>query len=222
VVSYNIQNAKRVPDAIEVLSASNLDNADVICLQEMDFRGVARVAESFAMNYVYYPAAIHRGNDFGNAILSRWPLSDDQKTILPHKNTDRTHRIAVSSHVRIGDQNLLIFSVHLGVTIGRRQRFEQLMTILNSVPDHSQKIIIAGDFNTLTSSHTRVVHKPFKERNFRHATTNVPWTYSHWYLWNKKAVLDYIFVAGLKPLSSGQIDDHTASDHLPIWVNLHL
>src|SRR5258707_14905928 len=54
VVSFNIEYAKRIPEAIAALRADGLRGADVIALQEMDAPGTAAVAEALGLNYVYY------------------------------------------------------------------------------------------------------------------------------------------------------------------------
>ena len=42
-----------------------------------DEMGTAAIAETLGYNYVYFPAAVHveSGQNFGTAVLSRWPLS---------------------------------------------------------------------------------------------------------------------------------------------------
>src|SRR6185436_18131400 len=81
VVTFNVEYAKRIPEAIAALRADGLRGADVIALQEMDAPGTAAIAEALGMNYVYYPASRHpkTGRDFGNAILSPWPIEASRK-----------------------------------------------------------------------------------------------------------------------------------------------
>jgi endonuclease/exonuclease/phosphatase family metal-dependent hydrolase len=77
VVTYNVQWGEHVDRAIHVLTTrAPLPEADIVVLQEMDAEGTRRIADTLGMAWVYYPAAVHpkRGRDFGNAILSRWPI----------------------------------------------------------------------------------------------------------------------------------------------------
>ena len=87
VVSWNINFSERIDEAIETLAGVEaLQDADILLLQEMDASGVEQVAQNLGYDYIYYPASIHvrHGRDFGNAILSRWPISHPSKVILPN------------------------------------------------------------------------------------------------------------------------------------------
>ena len=56
----------------------------------MDAPRTDAVARHLQMNYVYYPGSVHEnGRDFGNAVLSRWPIVADKKLILPHRDPER-------------------------------------------------------------------------------------------------------------------------------------
>ena len=135
VVSFNIAFSENVSGAIEVLDAQReLRQPDVLLLQEMDLRGVRAVAEALNLNYVYYPATRHprkmkkdtkngmsRAHPefgyFGAAILSPWPLEDDQKILLGRGN-DRALKVAVAATVRWGNRKVRAVSVHLPTPLG--------------------------------------------------------------------------------------------------------
>jgi len=60
VVTFKIQFARRSGDAVTALRQyPALRDPDVLLLQEMDAPSVAEVARKLALNYVYFPAAIH-------------------------------------------------------------------------------------------------------------------------------------------------------------------
>jgi len=65
---------------------SNLSGANIILLQEMDETGTEKIAKSLHYDYIHYPATVHpqTGRNFGNAILSKWPLQDVKKILLPY------------------------------------------------------------------------------------------------------------------------------------------
>ena len=101
VVSFNVKYAQRIDSAIVVLTTeSALSQADIVLLQEMDARGTRRIAEALGMSYVYYPAIFRRrsGKDFGNAVLSRWPITADRKTRPSARLALRAH--AANGHSR--------------------------------------------------------------------------------------------------------------------------
>ena len=59
VVSFNVEHARRISEAIELLrTAPGLQGADVVLLQEMDAKGVEAIADSLGMYWIYYPAMV--------------------------------------------------------------------------------------------------------------------------------------------------------------------
>jgi endonuclease/exonuclease/phosphatase family metal-dependent hydrolase len=87
IVSFNIEFGVHVDSAIGLLTSDPaLRAADVILLQEMDGEGTERVADALGFWYVYFPAIYHlrTHREFGNAVLSRWPIVEDRKILLPH------------------------------------------------------------------------------------------------------------------------------------------
>lgn len=153
VVSFNIEFALRVDSAIAVLTSdSALAGADVVLLQEMDGESAARVARALGMWYVYYPAVRHSrtGRDFGNAVLSRFPIAGDAKIVLPHRGRlGRTVRTATAVTIEVGPERVRVYSVHLGTIadVGPGARAAQLRAVLADARPW-RRVIIGGDFNS--------------------------------------------------------------------------
>ena len=105
VVTYNINQGQAVDRAIEELGTYQaLNDPDILLLQEMDEDGTQRVARALRHNYVYYPASVFHWTqrNFGNAILSKWPLSDPGKIVLPYRGlVNQQLRIAVRATVAL-------------------------------------------------------------------------------------------------------------------------
>lgn len=223
VVSYNVMLCERLPAVIKILKeAENLKDADFICLQEVDEGALKTLAEATGYNYVYYPSAIHphSNKNFGTAVLSRWPLKDDQKILLPHAQKDRFHKMqreAVGVTATVKEREMRIYSLHLGVIISAQARREQVEAVLASLPQDPRPAIICGDFNTFADMHIQAIRSAFAHAGFLLATDKV-WTYKYWYLFNKKTALDHIFYKGLRLVNSGNVVDRSASDHLPLWA----
>src|SRR5258706_5163610 len=153
VVSFNIKYGRNVTGAAALLRGDvRLKDADVIALQEMDEVGVECLARTLGLNYVYYPAAVHPADhrNFGNAILSPWPIEDDVEIPLPHPGRFRKmQRIAVAATVRIrGDLPVRVFSVHLETPAGASAaaRRDQGRTIVERAEGYP-RVLVAGDFN---------------------------------------------------------------------------
>ena len=213
VVSFNVQFSVHADIAVDLLRWNDsLRNADAILLQEMDEAGVKMIADSLGMGYVYYPASRHpkTGRDFGNAIVSRWPLVDDRKIILPHlARYNATQRIAVAATMVMGERQVRLYSVHLATLIanGPTQRREQFAAVLADA-DSFPVALIGGDFNSET------VPSIGLSRNMTWPTRGLPHTAALW-------TIDHMLLRGLTTASLGIVRNvHGASDHRPVWANL--
>lgn len=225
VVSYNIKHSKKIKKAIKLFRENKeLAGADIVLLQEMTPGAVEKIATALGYGYVFYPAVMHPilKENFGNAVLSKWPIQYDQIIIFPSIKEKHRHRVAVAAKLLINNQEVLVYSLHMGVFMKPYQRSERVQEILDKIPDDSKYSIVAGDFNTITQKNQDEVIKTFLKANFEHATDNVDWTYKHWYLLNHKATFDHIFSKGMKKIRSGAINDRGPSDHLPIWAEFSL
>jgi len=222
VVSFNIEFGEEIKQAIsEFAEAEELRSADIICLQEMDEEGVELIAKNFKLNYVYYPSVRHKyGKNFGNAILSKWDISEDKKIILPYKNPFCGHkRIAISAIVTVQGIKILVYSIHNEVnSLAMEKRLKQVEYIVNSIPDSAEHTIIAGDFNTLFQNTINRVQDIFEANGLTRATKNKHITLHTGPYNSISFTLDHIFYAGLKLLDAGVYNKSTASDHLPVWA----
>ena len=218
VVSFNIKLADRIGPAIAVLRRAPLADADVISLQEMDEAGVERIARALQLNYIYYPGAIHptRHRYFGQAILTRWPIVDSRKLILPHEAWGRRQRRnATAATLNVAGSCLRVYAVHLETQLkaSPRQREEQIDVVLDDAASTPCPVVIAGDFNS------KGIGYYLERKGFAWPTEHVGSTITV-FSW------DHIFTRGLALPDSGlagkvrKIDG--ASDHRPIWARLVL
>jgi endonuclease/exonuclease/phosphatase family metal-dependent hydrolase len=217
-VTYNVEFARRIDEAIGVLRETpELADADVVLLQEMTADATARIASALGMGYVYYPA-IHHGRakqDFGNAVLSRWPVERDEKLVLPHRSRyARTQRAATAATIRVGVTPVRVYSTHLGTVadVSARRRREQLEHVLRDGA-RFPNAVVGGDMNT--GDLTQAV----REQGFRWLTTDMPKT-------TRFGRLDHVLVRGgalAMPARAGIVaSGRTASDHSAVWVRIPL
>ncbi len=215
VITFNIQYGKHYARAREALSGvPELAGADVVLLQEMDAPGTQAIAAALGHDYVYYPGSVQRGRDFGNAVLSRWPIVDDQKLILPHKSpVDGRQRIAVRAAIQTPLGILEAFSVHNETPwLGPRARLEQAEAILNAARQAPAWAIIAGDFNTGDPGSLDATVELYAQQGF-------VWVSHHG--GGGLETLDSTFARQSASLASGSVATN-ASDHEPQWVQLEL
>jgi endonuclease/exonuclease/phosphatase family metal-dependent hydrolase len=214
VVSFNVEFALRVDSAIALLATDPaLHGADVILLQEMNEDATRRVAEALGMWYVYYPAIFHlrTKRHFGNAVLSRWPIVEDGKILLPHHGRfARTQRTATAATIRVGGSLIRVYSTHLGTMtdVEPASRRDQLRAILADAEQYPH-VVLGGDMNDVS------VGRVARDEGYSWPTERGPDT-----SWLGR--LDHIFFKGLSSPDSAAsgtvLDGRRASDHLPVWA----
>lgn len=224
VVSYNIRYAQKIEQAIAELAALDaVKGVDIILLQEMNETGTAQIAQALQMNFVYYPAAIEPRYDqnFGTAVLARWPILESTKLILPHKSfTSRLNRTATKATIMVNELPILVYSVHTETifTLPAYRRNQFTAVLEDSGPD-AEYVIMGGDFNTVNGADVTQLEGIFGNGRFVRASAKSGFSLLK-YGWQVEA--DHIFSKGFSPQSVGKIANATASDHLPIWATLSL
>src|SRR6266508_1323895 len=152
IVSFNIEFGVHVGSAIGLLTSDPaLRAADVILLQEMDGEVTERVADALGLWYGYFLSIYHlrTRREFGNAVLSRWPIVEDRKILLPHTaRFSRTQRTATAATLRVGESLVRAYSTHLSTMtdVAPAGRRDQLRTILSDAAQYP-RVIIGGDMN---------------------------------------------------------------------------
>jgi len=222
VVSYNIAFGEQVDQAIQdLVGLEELQGTDLFLLQEMDEVGTARIARALGCSFVYYPAWIHEhhGRYFGNAILSRWPLDEGDRIVLPHENPkDGQRRIAVRARADIHGVSVWVYSVHTETPwLSTPKRADQLDAVLEAIDETQAYVIVGGDFNTLTPSSVTELEEKFRQAGMQRASNlaepSLP-------LYLLDFTLDHIFTRGMAVLATGAAEEAVAGDHLPIWVTI--
>ena len=214
LVTFNVKYGEQVDSAISVLRHTpELQSPDVVALQEVDAAGAERIAAALGLRYVYYPATFHPkyDRDFGNAILTAWPIVDDSKILLPHWGRFRkTARTATAASLLIGSDTVRVYSAHLGTMaeISPRDKREQAAALLADATQH-RVVAILGDMNCYGIGHA------FTAAGFDWVTDKNPKTFAigRW---------DHVFLKGLSlahDSATGVIrNTRKASDHRPVWV----
>jgi endonuclease/exonuclease/phosphatase family metal-dependent hydrolase len=166
------------------------------------------------MQYLYFPARpyLKSGRDFGNAILSRWPIRDARKLVLPHlARIVHSQRIATACTVDIGGQPVRLYSVHaaLPFTVSGKGRREQMQAIIDDARDAPGGVIIAGDL------HSHGLGECFADAGFAWPSRRIGST-ERWF------DVDQIFSRGFRLAGPDLIgvvrNNRKASDHRPVWA----
>jgi endonuclease/exonuclease/phosphatase family metal-dependent hydrolase len=214
VVTFNIEMGRRFERAASGLRAhEKLGHADLVLLQEMNADATRWIAEALGMSWVYYPASREKdGRDLGEAILSRWPIEESAKLLLPHTTriAGRAHA-AVRARIRVGDRALRVYSVHLGAPLGMsgKDRREEALTVLADAETSGDPVIVAGDFNS------KSIGELFVKRGYAWPTRDIGHTVMMF-------SFDHVFARGFGPGAEAGVarELSDASDHRPVWVTL--
>lgn len=221
VVSWNIWGGRKLPEVIQCLSEAN---PDIIALQEVlqDEGGANNsakaVADALGYTYIYetttllIPSISHllekhgidKNMEWGNAILSRYPISNRNVHVL----SGERKRTALEGTITIEDKKLQVFSTHLVYAPAQPSHTQttQMQNLLKVLPKENG--LVMGDFNATPDD--TVMGDILK------VMVNTEVDSTKYTADGKKA--DYIFTTtDIKTISSGTLDSQ-ASDHLPVYA----
>jgi endonuclease/exonuclease/phosphatase family metal-dependent hydrolase len=222
VVSYNIGYALNIDRAIEdIRQIRSQRGLDILLLQEMDEPGMEQIARALQLNYIYYPAAVESTyrKDFGNAVLSSWPIIDSQKLILPHISfSNRMKRVVTRTTIRIHDETILAYSIHTEpIFTLPRFKEDQCTYLLRDLDPKTRRVVVGGDFNSFSQRGIDKIDTLYRHAGFERASKGTGHTFVRW---GFKMSPDHIFTKGFVVKEKGRLPEATASDHLPIWVTI--
>jgi len=214
VVTWNIKWGIEAQAAAEMLATHPaLRDADIVILQEMYEGAVELVAARLGAGYVYYAATLHPRlkRHVGNAILTRWPLSDDRKVVLPRDaRFIGTGRAAVVGTVTVRGRPIRVYGVHFatGLAVGENGIRDQLRAVMRNADSTRSPVLIAGDFNS-TRAGGLLLEQGYAWHTRRVGPTAGP------------LALDHIFTRGLAvaAANAGTVRaKDLPSDHQPVWA----
>ncbi len=228
VTTFNIQFGLAAGRAARELSlAARFRRPDLILLQEMDPAGSAAIARDLGFHHVYAPAAVHshHGRQFGQAILSPWPLRDAEIVHLPHTHpVNGQRRIALLATADVAGREVRVGSVHTETALlAASLRAEQVVTALDAFADWDGPAVIGGDFNTVTAANVRDLARLGRSAGFDRLDDYGPtadWTAGGVRL--ASFTLDHVLSRGLDLHTAPATRMTRASDHRPLWATFHL
>lgn len=163
VMSYNIHHAEGLDGQIDTQRIADLillENADIVGLQEVD-RGTTRVngrdliaelAQQTGMSFVFSNNLSFQGGQYGNAILSRFPIKFRDHRLLPKLGSNE-QRGWLKAVVDVNGKDLSFWTTH----ISHDDEAERLMCVTNFnnwLTNEIAPVIFCGDFNAIPGSST--------------------------------------------------------------------
>ncbi len=177
LVTYNIHKGIGGVDRLyrpeRIVAAVEHCAPDILFLQEVDEdvprshhdRQVDLLGDALQLPHRVYQANVRlKQGHYGNAILSRYPLTDVEDLDLTVPLKKRRRALVAHCRVRGGDHSrtLLLYNVHLG--LAGFERNIQLKRVLASAPlQHTRQdtgVIVAGDYNDVWGTLGRRLLEP--------------------------------------------------------------
>lgn len=138
-------------------------DADVICLQEVwddgDVCFAEELAKGLGFHHVYGSQLDLDGVRFGNAVLSRWPISGSEVLPLPADDDVQESRTCVRADIEGPRGALQVFSTHLNWRFDQSATRQQQVRSICDFVDASKPPagrdfppVLCGDFNAVPDS----------------------------------------------------------------------
>lgn len=165
VLCWNIHHGEGTDGKVNLerlAAAIQGQEPDVVMLQEVD-KGCKRtgsvdqpaeLARLTGLNQVFGKAMDFDGGEYGQMILSRFPLSDMRIHRLPGEGEPR---IAVSAVADTPIGPVTLASVHLDFKDAARQLVQAQVASAALLEISTSPVILAGDFNAVVDSKTMAV-----------------------------------------------------------------
>lgn len=230
VLTYNIHHGEGTDGKLDLPRIAKVivtAKPDLVAVQEVDQKvrrtgGVdqtAELAKLTGLNGKFGRAIDLQGGEYGQMVLSRFPIGEFKVHELPNES-GREQRIAAAAEIRIGDAGpkILFVSTHLDhqkddLRAKQAEKLDELFGKLRT------PVILAGDLNTTPQS------KPLAilGKNWNSAGTGKPLLT----IPVEKPVrqIDYVLVRPadrFRVLEARVLDESVASDHRPLLVVLEL
>jgi endonuclease/exonuclease/phosphatase family metal-dependent hydrolase len=226
VLCYNIHHGRGTDDQIDlnrIARVIELAKPDLVALQEVDNRTertdrvdqTAELAGLTGYHGKFVKQIDYEGGEYGQAILSRYPISDVQSHWLPGV-PDRDRRIVGVVQLSIGGQELSFATTHLH-HINESFRVAQAQELNRLFSDSTRPVILAGDFNAEPASPPLVqLAQVWTVAQLEDELKTFPAV-------SPTKQLDYVLFcpkAAFEIVSAEVMDEPLASDHRPVLVVL--
>jgi endonuclease/exonuclease/phosphatase family metal-dependent hydrolase len=218
VLTYNIHHGEGVDGRFDYQRLASIIHdlqPDIVALQEVDrwteradsVDQVSLLADLTGMRWAYGAALYYQGGEYGEALLSRFPLEDVRAHHLPFR-PQQEPRTALRA--RVAPDNGLPELIFVGTHLcheSEETRTEQAKRLDLVLPVDGPPVILAGDLNARAGSHPMNV---LLDGRWLDATA-------------PDSEIDYVLVRRDDPwrvVEVRVVDQPLASDHDPVLVIL--
>lgn len=190
---------------------------DLVALQEIDRKcgrtkrvdQAAELARLTGLQMAFGKAMDFDGGEYGQAVLSRFPIASTQVHQLPG---DGEPRIAFEAEVKIDGKPMRMVTVHLDHQQDAR-RLKQAETLAKSLENRHEPMVLAGDFNDGPESATvKAFAAQWKAAPKKDPKLTCPAA-------TPSVEIDHILLRGLEAKEPATVlPEAVASDHRPLLV----
>lgn len=231
VMSYNIHHGEGIDQKLDLERIAKLitdAKADVVALQEVD-RGTVRtqkrdlpaeLSKLTGMTVHFEKNIPHEGGEYGNAVLTRFPIKRAKNTHL--KSFANGEQRGVQQLVLdVAGREVLFMNTHLDARRDPTER-EHSATELKAIATAAGKmpVILAGDFNSAPDAPAIASMREFLTDAWTTLSKAPGFTIP---VKKPSRRIDYIWItpASITPVRM-EVLNSEASDHLPIVAELRL
>ncbi len=167
VISYNIHHAEGVDNQLNLERIANVIlsvKPDIIALQEVDQLATrsssidqpAELARLTNMQVAFGGNIPLQGGHYGNAVLSRFPISSHKNHLLPCiDNGEQRGVIAAEIEMPKQGERLMLLATHFDHRRDSKERIESAKMINRLIPKPAvQPALLVGDLNDVIGSET--------------------------------------------------------------------
>lgn len=153
MMTFNIHHGEGLDGKVNLKRIAELighQKADIIALQEVDryrlcsgFVDQAKeLAQELGMDMRFAPSLTYTVGQYGNAILSRYPIADSSWALLPGSKETRS---LLTVKINVGSEPVRIATTHLGLS--QADRRVQLVRMSELLLSNEDPLVVTGDFN---------------------------------------------------------------------------
>lgn len=232
IMSYNIHHGVGEDGKLNLKRIAKIitqSGADIVGLQEVDnffdkrsdfkdqSKELARLTGydyAFGANVIKESSdALERKGEYGNAILSQYPIIEYNNTYL--NSFRQEQRGVLRAKIDLGNSQLNFYCTHLGLKSD--ERISQVDELSNLIVHNGKPHILVGDFNM---EEQNVAYKMLLEKtnsvdSFQRMKDANSYSAS-----NPIERIDYIFLSSEVEYRNAYVINAMASDHLPIMAEI--
>ncbi len=226
-MTYNIHHG--APENSNIVNLANIasviknNGAEIVALQEVDVNvprsgkvnQAAELAKLLGMEYYFSKSIDYNGGEYGVAILSKYPMSNKRKELLPMPTPGEQRSIALAT-ITLPDGRMIEFgATHFDLNVPNRTAQAEFLNSLSK--SLGKELFVGGDYNAEPSS-TEMLK--LKEGFNLSCMSSCPLSFPvqkpskaiDFVAFNPKAASSFTLV------SSVALTGQYASDHLPVSV----